>query len=95
MRPGGTLVVPALFWDDVPMPGLALCTREVRLVPAFLYGRHDGRREADVAAELLGQVDGLADALVTHRFPLDRAAEAFAVAADRGSGALKVVVDVA
>ena len=36
----------------------------------------------------------LADALITHRFPLDRAAEAFAAAASREAGAIKVVVDI-
>jgi threonine dehydrogenase-like Zn-dependent dehydrogenase len=31
---------------------------------------------------------------ITHRFPLEDAAEAFRVAADRGSGSVKIVVDV-
>jgi threonine dehydrogenase-like Zn-dependent dehydrogenase len=86
--------MPALFWSDVPFPGLALGTREVRLVPAFLYGNHGGARETDIAAALLGRLPDLAPSIVSHRFPLERAAEAFAVAADRNSGALKVVLDV-
>jgi threonine dehydrogenase-like Zn-dependent dehydrogenase len=36
---------------------------------------------------------GFADALITHRFPLDAAAEAFATAADRAAGAIKVVLE--
>jgi threonine dehydrogenase-like Zn-dependent dehydrogenase len=32
-------------------------------------------------------------ALITHRFPLDAAPEAFATAADRESGAIKVVLE--
>jgi threonine dehydrogenase-like Zn-dependent dehydrogenase len=35
----------------------------------------------------------LVDALVTHRFPIEDAAEAFRVAADKSSGALRVVVE--
>ena len=35
---------------------------------------------------------GMADAVITHRFPLDAAEEAFATAADRANGAIKVVL---
>ncbi len=94
VRPAGAVVAPALYWGATPLPGLGMCMREVRLLPAFLYGRHDGLREMDTAAELLGRLPDLPAALVTHRFPLERAAEAFAVAADRAAGAIKVVVDV-
>jgi threonine dehydrogenase-like Zn-dependent dehydrogenase len=94
-RSGGAVVVPAVYWDDVALPGKAFCYKEVRLVPSMLYGHAStGEREADVAAAVLGRRPELGDALITHRFPLERAAEAFAAAADRASGAIKVVVDV-
>jgi threonine dehydrogenase-like Zn-dependent dehydrogenase len=35
----------------------------------------------------------VAGIVITHRFPLDAAHEAFAAAADRASGAIKVVLE--
>ncbi len=93
VRPAGTVVMPALYWDDVTIPGLTLGLKEVRLVPSMYYGHHHGEREIDQAARLLGELPELSDALITHRFPLDRAVEAFAVAADRAAGAIKVIVE--
>ena len=92
-RPAGTVVMPALYWDDVTVPGLPMGLKEIRLVPSMYYGHHHGEREIDQAATLLGQLPDLADAVITHRFPLDRAAEAFRVAGDRAAGAIKVVVE--
>lgn len=92
-RPAGTVVMPALYWDDVTIPGLPMGLKEVRLVPSMYYGHHHGERETDQAAALLGELPDLPDALITHRFPLELAAEAFRVAADRAAGAIKVLVE--
>ncbi|MDX2381670.1 MAG: alcohol dehydrogenase catalytic domain-containing protein [Acidimicrobiia bacterium] len=93
VAPGGTVVAPAIYWDPVRLPGLALSLKEATLQPTAYWGCHEGRRETDLAAEMLARTPDLADALITHRFPLDRAPEAFATAADRGSGAIKVVIE--
>lgn len=93
-RSAGTVVLPGIHWGDVTIPGLALALREIRLQPSVYWGlHHDGRREMDEAADVLARLPELSGALVTHRFPLERAAEAFAVAADKTSGAIKVVVE--
>lgn len=93
-RPGGTVVLLGSYWDgDVTMPGLAVTMKEVTLVPSTMYGRVGPSRDIDVAATILGARPDLADAVITHRFPLDAAAEAFAVAADRAAGAIKVVLE--
>ena len=91
MRPGGTVGVLAGYWEPVTV-GMALLMKEVALVPAFTYGHHHGVSEFEEAVRVLDASPELPEAVITHRFPLDDAAEAFRVAADRTSGAIKVVV---
>ncbi len=91
VRPGGTIVVAATYWDPVSI-GTALLVNEVRLVPASMYGHDHGIREFETAATLLAARPEIADALVSHRFGLDDAPEAFRVSGDRASGAIKVVL---
>jgi threonine dehydrogenase-like Zn-dependent dehydrogenase len=58
-----------------------------------MYRRSGPSRDVDVAAAILAADPGIARTLVTHRFPLDAAGEAFAVARDRAAGAIKVVLE--
>ena len=90
--PKGTVGIPGSYWDPVTLPGMMMGVKEVSLVPSAMYGRTTGPRDVDVAAQILAEEPGIADVLVTHRFPLDGAPEAFAVAADRSHGAIKVVL---
>ena len=93
-RPGGTVVLLASYWDGtVELPGLEVTMKEVTLVPAAMYGRVGPSRDIDVAAALLAARPELPGTIITHRFPLDAATEAFAVASDRAAGAIKVVLE--
>jgi len=92
-RPGGTLLLLGSYWDGFELPGMLLSLKEVRVIPSIMYGRVGASRDFDVAAALLASRPAIADALVTHRFPLDAAEEAFAVAGDRSAGAIKVVLE--
>lgn len=89
VRPGGTVVAAGTYWSPVQI-GVLLSLKEVVLVPSVTYGEHGGHREFDEAAEVLAATPELADTMITHRFGLDDAAEAFRVAADRSAGAIKV-----
>jgi threonine dehydrogenase-like Zn-dependent dehydrogenase len=91
VRAGGTIGVLSTFWSPVSV-GLGLLMKEVTLVPAFTYGHHEGALEFDAAADLLADAPELALTLITHRFELADAAEAFRVAADRRAAAIKVVL---
>lgn len=92
-KPGANVWIPGIYWGPLAMPGLAMCLKGVSLCPTVLYGRHAGGRDADAAAALLATTPELPRALITHRFPLDAAPEAFATASDRRSGSIKVVLE--
>jgi 2-desacetyl-2-hydroxyethyl bacteriochlorophyllide A dehydrogenase len=92
-RPGGTVLISGTYWGDVTMPGMAIQLKELRILPVVYYGHHDGEREIEAAARALLELPELAGALVTHRFPLSDASEAFRVAADKSSGAIKVLLE--
>jgi 2-desacetyl-2-hydroxyethyl bacteriochlorophyllide A dehydrogenase len=92
-RPGGMVVIPGVYWGPVAVPGMAMCLKEVSLCPTALYSRTATGRDIDAAAALLATTPGLGDTLITHRFPLDAAAEAFETAASRDRGAIKVVLE--
>lgn len=89
----GRLLVLSTPWDGMTLPGMSLCLREIDLVPSAFYGRAGPSRDVDTAAALLGADPEIARSIITHRFPLDAAVEAFRVAADRKAGAIKVVLE--
>jgi threonine dehydrogenase-like Zn-dependent dehydrogenase len=91
VRPGGRISVLGTYWEPVAL-GMAFQMKEVTLLPSFTYGHHHGVDEFVAAADILAAAPDLVDCLVTHRFGLDDAAEAFRVAGDRAEGAIKVVV---
>ena len=91
-RPGGKIIILGTYWEGMELPGMDLRMKEITVVPSSVYGRFGPSRDMDVAAALV-QLPELPGAVITHRFPLDAPAEAFATAADRSSGAIKVVLE--
>ena len=94
-RPGATIVVLGVVSGPLNVPFGALLTKELTLIASLAYCGHGGDREMRQAAQMLASRPEIPDSLITHRFPLEDAAEAFRVAADRRSGAIKVVVEIA
>ena len=94
LAPGGTISVLGVHHGGLDVPYLVMLRKEAKLVASMGYCSHGVGGDMQQAAEMLAARPEIADALVTHRFPLEEAAEAFRVAADRKSGAIKVVVEV-
>ena len=94
VAPGGSVVVLGVHYAPVELDLLSLFLKEARVVPSMAYCRHDDGRDMAEAAEMLAAHPEVVHTLVTHRFPLSEAEEAFRVAADRAAGAIKVVLEV-
>jgi 2-desacetyl-2-hydroxyethyl bacteriochlorophyllide A dehydrogenase len=92
LRPGGTVALVASYWEPVTFPQF-FSIKEPVIVGANMHGHGEDGRDMDAAAEVLADSPEIATAMITHRFPLDDAAEAFAVAANRAAGAIKVVLE--
>jgi threonine dehydrogenase-like Zn-dependent dehydrogenase len=92
-RVRGTVALLGTYWGEITAKAMPIGLKELDVVGCLAYGEHGGHREVEDAATLLAAVPELAAALITHRFPLDDAAEAFRVASDRSAGAIKVTLE--
>jgi threonine dehydrogenase-like Zn-dependent dehydrogenase len=92
-KPGAKLLLLSSYWEGLALPGFILMLKELQVQPSSMYGRHAGGRDVDGAAALLAANPEIAPTVITHRLPLDAAAEAFRIARDRKAGAIKVVLE--
>ncbi|MCU1376229.1 MAG: Zn-dependent alcohol dehydrogenase [Actinomycetia bacterium] len=92
VRPSGTIVLAASYWDPIQFPAM-FTAKEPTLVTASGVSDHRDGHDMALAATVLADRPEVPAALITHRVPLARAAEAFRLAADRASGAIKVVLE--
>ena len=88
-RKGGTVCVfaPTSPEQTIPVSPYKLFSREVKIVPSYSTSHLETR----MALELVSSHRIDAEALITHRFPLSRAGEAFQTAA-KSKECLKVVI---
>ncbi len=94
LRPRGRIGLLGSFWEPTPLDSL-YCLKEIELLPSTTYQCKSPHRNFEEAARMLLAEPAIAEALVTHRFPLDAVGEAFDTARARSAGAIKVVFDVA
>ena len=93
VAPRGTIVVLGVHMGPVRIDWHPVFMREARIIPSLGYCRHEGRHEMADAAAMLADDPAIVQALVTHRFPLEDAVEAFRVAGDRSAGAIRVMLE--
>jgi 2-desacetyl-2-hydroxyethyl bacteriochlorophyllide A dehydrogenase len=93
VAPGGTIVVLGVHFGPVELDWMPLFHREARLIPSLGYCAHDGGREMEDAAAMLADQPEIARTVITHRFPIEDANEAFRVASERSGGAGRVVIE--
>lgn len=91
-RPMGRIAFVGTLWDSATID-MSFCAKEIELIAAVTYRVGHPRGEFHEAGKALTEVNAVAEALISHRFPLEAAGEAFATASDRASGAIKVVFD--
>ncbi len=92
IRPLGRIGMLGTFWEATAAP-LELCMKEAELLPAAMYRCHSPNRTFDEAGRALADHTHIARTLVSHRFPLEAAPQAFEIAANRQAGAIKIVFE--
>jgi len=94
VRFGGRVSVLGLFTQPQQIDALSLMRSEIAVTGGITYCRPGQQSDFDVALAILAADPERARRLITHRFPLDEAGAAFATAADKRQGSLKVHIQV-
>ncbi len=90
---GGTVVIVGLFEKTPVFEPLIMLVKELRLVGSMVYNRPaSGGADFEVALDLLSSKAQVLRGLITHTFNLSNIQEGFETAADKKSGAVKVLI---
>jgi threonine dehydrogenase-like Zn-dependent dehydrogenase len=92
VRAGGEVAAFGLFDEPQVINTRLASMKELRLFFPITYGTIDGVHDFDVAIQLLTTSHLPFKSLITHEFALEDISSAFTAAADKKSGALRVVV---
>ena len=89
---GGAASVVGVQWEHNEVELFRLVSKEVRLTGSAVYATPEGVSDFEEAMALMARNPEVAETLITHDFALEDAREAFATAADRAAGSIKVVL---
>ena len=91
VRRGGAVVILGTFpRRDVDL--FVSTLKEIRLLPSYAYALSEGEPDFVRAATAIAELRDVLPAVVTHQLPLADVADAFRIAADKATGAVKVVL---
>jgi threonine dehydrogenase-like Zn-dependent dehydrogenase len=91
--PGGTVLMVAGYYSEFKnFKVYPFVAKELTVIWGTYYGHHSTGRDADSAASLLAQRPEIAESIITHRFPLDAARDAFELV-QSDTPSLKVVLE--
>ena len=95
VKPGGTVVMLGVFEKPPAFPALLLLSKEIRMVGAMCYGSSAEGSDFVMAHEILDEAGSdLKKVLLSHTYPLREVATAFATAARKDSGSIKVQIQI-
>ena len=91
-RTQGRIVLLGGFMEPVTVDLIPPLEKEQSIIFSSCYSLLDGKHDYEIAIDLLASGRVSLDAMVTHRFPLERIGEAFDTAYDKSSGSVKVQI---
>lgn len=91
--PAARIALVGIDEGDRRLPGIPFTMNEMTMVGCNCYDNGARGHEFAQAAAALAADPEIAATVITHRFPLAEAAEAFRAAADRSAGVIKVVLE--
>lgn len=89
----GSVIVVGLFDAALEFDPLTMMVKEVRMTSSMVYNTSDRHADFQIALDILASRGQELRGLITHEFPLERAQKAFETAADKASGAVKVMLE--
>lgn len=92
IRPRGEVLVLGLWDRPVPVDSWKAVLKEITYRFSLTYAQNGVRTDFAYTVELMGTRKVPMQDLISHVFPLERISEAFEVAADKTTGAMKVIV---
>lgn len=92
LAPGGTISVLGVFMAPIALDGYPLLVKEATLAFSNCYGRDQAPADFEAAIRILDAERERLAPLLTHAIPLERIGDAYAAAADKKAGAIKVTV---